>query len=113
MPQRRALALPKTSCPPPHPQAVPFLLQGLDFWLQEPARIVIAGRRDSAQFQELIRAAHSIYQPNKIVMGNAGAVDDFSKTLQAKGEATAYVCHGNTCQAPTNVPAALVKTLKG
>jgi uncharacterized protein YyaL (SSP411 family) len=83
------------------PQAVPFLLQGLDFWLQEPARVVIAGQRDSAKFQELLRAAHSVYQPNKVVLGTAGAVDEFSKTLPARGEATVYICHGNTCQPPT------------
>jgi hypothetical protein len=94
------------------PQAMPFILQALDFWLQEPARVVIAGKRDSARLQELLRAAHSIYQPNKIVMGNAGKVDDFSKTLTAKSEATAYICHGNTCQPPTDAPNALVEALK-
>jgi uncharacterized protein len=94
------------------PQAMPFLLQALDFWLQEPARVVITGQRDSARLQELLRAAHSIYQPNKIVMGNTGAVEDFSKTLPAKGEATAYICHGNTCRAPTDAPASLVEALK-
>ena len=93
------------------PQGVPFLLQALDFWLQEPARVVIAGQRDSRKFHELLRAAHSIYQPNKIVMGNAGAVDDFSKTLPAKGEATVYVCHGNTCRPPTDDPISLVEAL--
>jgi uncharacterized protein YyaL (SSP411 family) len=84
------------------PQAVPFLLQALDFSLQEPARVVIAGGHGSAKFQEMLRAAHSIYQPNKIVLGNAGAVDEFSKTLRAKGGATVYLCRGNSCQAPTN-----------
>ncbi|HUA65588.1 MAG TPA: thioredoxin domain-containing protein [Alphaproteobacteria bacterium] len=84
------------------PQAVPFLLQALDFSLQEPARVVIAGTRGSAKFQELLHAAHSIYQPNKIVLGNAGAVDDFSKTLPIKGGATVYLCRGTTCQAPTD-----------
>jgi len=95
------------------PQAVPFLLQALDFSLQEPARVVIAGRRDSPQFQELLRAAHSIYQPNKIVMGNLGVVDGFSKTLPARGDATAYICHGNTCRPPADDPVALVEALKG
>jgi len=95
------------------PQAMSFLLQALDFWLQEPARVVIAGRRDSKKFQELLRAAHSVYQPNKIVMGNAGAVDDFSKTLSAKGEATAYICRGNTCRPPTEDVKSLVEALKG
>ncbi|HTV39614.1 MAG TPA: thioredoxin domain-containing protein [Candidatus Sulfotelmatobacter sp.] len=94
------------------PQAVPFLLQALDFSLQEPARVVIAGRRDSKKFQELLRAAHSVYQPNKIVIGNTGPVDDFSRTLPAKGDATVYICHGNTCQPPMDDAISLVKTLK-
>jgi uncharacterized protein YyaL (SSP411 family) len=94
------------------PQAMPFLLQALDFWLQEPVRVVITGQRDSARLRDLLRATHSIYQPNKIVMGNTGAVDDFSKTLPARGNATAYICHGNTCRAPTDAPASLVEALK-
>ncbi|HEV2319627.1 MAG TPA: thioredoxin domain-containing protein, partial [Verrucomicrobiae bacterium] len=94
------------------PQAVPFLLQALDFSLQEPTRVVIAGRRDSPQFQQLLRAAHSIYQPNKIVMGTAGAVDAFSKTLPVKAEATAYICHGDSCRPPTDAPAALIEAMK-
>ena len=93
------------------PQAVPFLLQALDFSLQDRVRIVITGERNSAKFQELLRAAHSVYQPNKIVLGNTGAVEEFSKTLPAKGEATAYVCHGNTCQPPTDDAGQLKKLL--
>jgi uncharacterized protein len=85
-----------------HPQAVPFLLEGLDFSLQDPAHIVIAGKPGAAKFQELLQAAHSVYQPNKVVLGNSGAVEEFSKTLTAKGEATAYVCRNNTCEQPTD-----------
>lgn len=84
------------------PQAVPFMLQALDFSLQEPARIVVAGETNSARFQELLRAAHSVYQPNKIVSGSKGAVEEFSKTLPAKGAATVYICHGNACRPPTD-----------
>jgi hypothetical protein len=84
------------------PQAVPYLLQALDFSLQDRVRIVIAGKQDSAKFEGLLCAAHSAYQPNKTILGNTGAVEEFSKTLPAKGEATAYVCHGNTCQPPTD-----------
>ncbi|HTR41973.1 MAG TPA: thioredoxin domain-containing protein, partial [Pseudomonadales bacterium] len=84
------------------PQAVPFLLQALDFSLQEPARVVIAGEKGSAKFLELLRAAHSVYQPNKIILGNTGAVEEFSRTLPAKGEATVYVCFGTECKPPTD-----------
>jgi hypothetical protein len=93
------------------PQAVPFLLQALDFSLQDRLRVVITGKKDSAKFQELLHAAHSVYQPNKVVLGNTGAVEEFSKTLPAKGEATAYVCNGNTCHPPTDDAAMLKKLL--
>ena len=78
------------------------MLHALDFWLDEPRRVVIAGKNDSAEFQKLLPAAHSIYQPNKIVLGNAGAVEPFAKTLPAKNEAMAFVCTGTACQPPTN-----------
>ena len=55
------------------PQAMPFMLHALDFSLEEPRRVVIAGNSDSKQFRELLRAAHSVYQPNKVVLGNMPA----------------------------------------
>ncbi len=82
------------------PAAMAYLLSALDFWLDEPRRVVIAGDMQSANFHNLLRAAHSVYQPNKIVLGNTGAVEPFAKTLTTKIEATAYVCTGNACQTP-------------
>jgi hypothetical protein len=84
------------------PQAMPFMLQAVDFSLQEPKRAVVAGTRDSKHFQELLRAAHSVYQPDKIVLGNSGAVGEFALTLPAKNEATVYLCTGNSCQPPAS-----------
>src|SRR5579885_1550476 len=83
------------------PQALPFMLQALDFSLQEPVRLVVAGNRDSKKFRELLRAAHSVYQPNKVVLGNAGAVGEWTRSLPAGEEATAYVCVGTSCRPPT------------
>jgi hypothetical protein len=94
------------------PQAMPFMLYALDFSLQEPKRVVIAGEISSEKFQELLRAAHSVYQPNKIVSGNSGAVEEFAKTLPAKNEATVYFCTGNSCQPPTDDPATVNEVLK-
>jgi len=93
------------------PQALPFMLQALDLSLQEPVRMVIAGDPASERFQELLRAAHSVYQPNKILSGNTGAVEEFSRTLPVKGAAVVYFCRGNTCEAPIDDPAVLVATL--
>ena len=92
--------------------ALAFMLHAVDFWLGEPRRVVIAGEKDSAGFQKLLRAAHSVYQPDKIILGNAGAVQEFARTLPAKDGAAAYLCNGSACQPPTNDPARLKEMLK-
>ncbi len=84
------------------PQALPFMLHAVDFQLEEPRRVVIAGEPGAAKAKELLHAAHSVYQPNKIILGNAGAVEEFVKTLPAKDGAVVYLCTGNACQPPTN-----------
>jgi len=95
------------------PAALAFMLHALDFWLDEPRRVVIAGETNSPALQKLLSAAHSVYQPNKIVLGNTGAVEPFAKTLTAKTEATAFVCTGNACQPPTSDAETLRQQLMG
>ena len=80
------------------PQALPFMLHALDFGLQEPRRVLVVGDADSTGFRGLLRAAHSVYQPNRIVLGNTGAVGEFARGLPSKNEAAVYVCTGNSCQ---------------
>jgi uncharacterized protein YyaL (SSP411 family) len=94
------------------PQAMPFLLHALDFSLQEPRRVVIAGDTDSTNFHELLRAAHSVYQPNKIVLGNTGAVEEFARVLPTKAGPVVYLCAGQLCQPPTSNIAEVKKLLK-
>jgi uncharacterized protein YyaL (SSP411 family) len=83
------------------PQAMPFMLHALDFQLEEPRRVVIAGNPLDAKARELLRAAHSVYQPNKVVLGNVGAVGEFARTLPARNGPVVYLCTGNSCQPPT------------
>jgi uncharacterized protein YyaL (SSP411 family) len=104
------------------PQAMPFMLHALDFQLEEPRRVVIAGdppalrfgaaSPDSKNFRELLRAAHSVYQPNKVVLGNAGAVEEFARTLPARNGPVVYLCTGNSCQPPTQDAAKVREMLK-
>jgi uncharacterized protein YyaL (SSP411 family) len=94
------------------PQAMPCLLQAVDFWLEEPQRVVIAGDPADVGTRELLRAAHSVYQPNKIVQGNRGAVGEFVRTLPAKNGAVAYLCTGAACQPPANRPEELRRLLR-
>jgi hypothetical protein len=85
------------------PQATPYMLLALDFWLEEPRRVVLAGDVNSAEGKRLLRAAHSVYQPNKVVLAAAGPVEPFAKALPAKqGKPTVYLCLGTACQAPTH-----------
>jgi uncharacterized protein YyaL (SSP411 family) len=93
------------------PQAVPHLLQGLDYWLEEPKRAVIVGDPDAANTRALIRAVHSAYQPNKVVLGNAGPVEPFAKTLPTKGAPVVFLCTGTACQPPTSDAERLKKML--
>jgi uncharacterized protein YyaL (SSP411 family) len=95
------------------PEAMPWMLCALDFWLDEPARVVVAGDPDSPRARALIRAAHSVYQPNKVVLGNAGPVEEFSRSLPAKDGPVVYLCTGNTCQPPTNDPARVAELVRG
>ena len=83
------------------PHAAPYMLQALDFTLDEPQRAVIAGDTDSTDLQGLLRATHSVYQPNKVVLGNAGAVEEFARTLPAKDGPLVYLCTGKACLPPT------------
>ena len=94
------------------PQAVPHLLSGLDYWVGETRRVVIAGGESRKEIDALVRAAHQTYAPNQIVMGTTGSVEDFASGLPAaQGSATAYVCTGNTCLPPVLDAEALARVL--
>src|SRR5439155_3957912 len=51
------------------PQAVPYMLQALDFSMDEPQRAEVAGDPVKPETRDLIHAIHSVYQPNKVVLG--------------------------------------------
>ncbi|HYE30676.1 MAG TPA: thioredoxin domain-containing protein [Methylomirabilota bacterium] len=95
------------------PQAVPNMLAALDFSMEEPRRVVIAGDPKSSAAKSLIQAAHQVYQPNKVVLGTVGPVEPFARTLKPQaGPASVYLCTGNACQPPTSDPAQLKASLK-
>jgi uncharacterized protein YyaL (SSP411 family) len=94
------------------PQALPYMMQAVAYSLEAPRRVVIADNPRSPEAKALLRAAHSIYQPRKVVMGNVGPVEEFARTLPAVGVATAYLCTGNACQPPTTDPQEIRKFLE-
>ncbi len=89
------------------PSAVPYLLQALDFLVHEPRRAVITGEPKSVGTRDLIAAAHAAYQPNKVVLGVTGPVEEFAKTLPEEKQSAVYLCTGTACQPPTSDSAKL------
>lgn len=94
------------------PQAMPYMLHAVDFWIEEPRRVVIAGDARSPKGRELLHAGHAVYQPNKVVLGNIGPVEPFARTLPAKDGPVVYLCTGKACQPPTSDAAVLKNALR-
>jgi uncharacterized protein YyaL (SSP411 family) len=93
------------------PQALPCMLQALDFALGETQRFVIAGDPRSGNTRLLVQAVHSAFQPRKVVLGTQGEVEPFAKTVPPAEGPMAYICTGNSCQAPTSDPETIRKLL--
>ncbi len=94
------------------PQAVPHALIALDFYLEEPRRAVVVGDPKTSETKSLLRAIHSVYQPNKVVLGNAGAVEPFAKKLPTTDAPIVFLCTGTACQPPTKDSEKLKHLLK-
>ena len=94
------------------PQAVPYLMSALDFWVAGRSRIVIAGTPGDPRFEALLDARHRVFAPNQVVLGNAAPAEPFACSLPAQDGAVAYLCTGNTCQPPITDPAELIRQLR-
>ncbi len=83
-------------------QAMPLMLQAASLLLHEPFRVVIVGDPATPEAQALLKAAHRIYQPEKVVLGTAGKVEPMAKLqIPLGGKPAAYVCTGDACKPPT------------
>lgn len=94
------------------PQALPLMLLALDYRLEPPRRIVICGERAAEETRRLIRAAHSVYQPNKVVLGAEGAYDSFVAGLPSGKGSIAYLCDGRACREASSEPAVVRRFLQ-
>jgi uncharacterized protein YyaL (SSP411 family) len=81
-----------------------YMLQALDFWLDEPRRVVITGDPSSSGVREILYSTFSVYQPTKVVLSNKGPVEEFAGTIKDGQEPEAYICTGQTCKPPTADP---------
>jgi hypothetical protein len=104
------------------PVAMPFMASALDFALQKPVQVVIAGERGNEGVRNLVRELSSRFLPNKIVLyadGGAGQqeiseMQPFVKEMGSiQGKATAYVCRDFVCKLPTVDTGVFGKLLDG
>jgi len=94
------------------PYGAAYMLQALDYWLDEPSRVVISGDPESDQVRELLHATYSVYQPTKVVLSNKGPVEELAKSIPDRDEVEAYICVGQTCKPPTNDPEKIREMLR-
>lgn len=102
------------------PHAAPQTLAAMDFMLDKPKQIIIAGKPHADDTKILLQAVHERFIPNKILLlADGGEGQNYlgarlpiiqSMTL-IDGKATAYVCENYACQLPVNEVNALVKLL--
>ena len=104
------------------PHAMPQMLAAVDFSLDKPKQIIIAGQPQAPDTRAMLRAVHARFMPNKILllMDGGEGQDYFSRHLpfvksmtRLDKKATAYVCENYTCQLPTTEVGMLVELLEG
>ncbi len=94
-----------------YPRSLPQMLVALDYYLSKPQQIIIAGDLEAPCTQEMLKAIHQRFIPNKIiiVLGDAesqkavsGYLPFVENLARIDNKATAYVCVNYTCALPTN-----------
>ena len=102
------------------PPSMPQMMVAVNFYLDKPQQILIAGDQDSPDTQAILREVHKRFLPNKIVvLADGGPVQqrlapslEILETLsRLDGKATAYICENYVCQLPTNDVAVVARLL--
>ncbi len=86
--------------------AAPFAL-AVERFLSPPHHVTIVGQRGDARWSNLIRTAHRLKSPWRVVLPLDEEEDQVrlkSLGYTATGEPTAYVCVGTTCLPPVSRP---------
>ena len=104
---------------------MPQMLVALDFQLDKPKQIVIAGNLQHDDTKAMLREVHKQYIPNKVLLladGGEGQrfLSQYLPFIQSvkmrDGKATSFICENYVCQLPTTdlkVMASLLQGTKG
>ncbi len=100
------------------PGAFGRLLAALDFSASGTREIAVVGEPEAPDTKALLDIIYARYLPNKVVAGHgeddaesAGLIPLLAGRPTRDGLATAYLCEGYACQAPTTNPEELARQL--
>ncbi|MGD0670247.1 MAG: thioredoxin domain-containing protein, partial [Bryobacteraceae bacterium] len=103
------------------PVALPAMLTACEFYLAEPRQIVIVGPRDAAGTRALLRAFHTRFVANRIVLlidteetrrALVRGIPAIESMQPSGGRPSAYVCRNYTCQLPVTEAGQLAELLQ-
>ncbi len=96
------------------PLAFGRLLAALDFHLGKTVELAVIGIPGDAQTRRLLEVVRGRFLPNRLIavaLGDGPALPLLADRRALDGKATAYLCEGFVCQAPTTDPAELARQL--
>lgn len=102
------------------PPSMPQMMVAVNFYLNKPKQILIAGDKDDPDTQAILREVHKRFLPNKIVVladkgpaqqRLAPGLEVLDTLTRVNGKATAYICEDYVCQLPTNDVAVVSRLL--
>jgi len=91
-----------------YPQGYTFFLLALDYYLEPPRQVVIAGSRGDSVTEEMLKVLGSRFLPTTDILLNDSENENVMEAIlphikdrgTVAGRASAYVCTNFTCQAP-------------
>ena len=104
------------------PQAMPQMMVAVNFYLDKPKQVFIAGERNAPDTRALLGEVHKRFLPNRIILLADGgpAQHRLAKSLEVlntfrriDGKATAYICENYACKLPTNQATVVARLLDG
>jgi hypothetical protein len=104
------------------PQVLPQMLAALDFHLDKPKQIIIAGKRQNEDTERMLREVHRKYLPNRILLladGGTGQqflsqyLPSIQPMMMLDGRATAFICENYACKLPTTDLIVMMELLEG
>jgi uncharacterized protein YyaL (SSP411 family) len=96
-----------------------YLLTALDFGVGPASEVVLAGRLESKEMQNMLKAVRRRFLPNKVVLHRPDedhpAIVEMAPFTAGQvpvgGRATAYVCVNHACDAPTHDVTSVLESL--